>query len=353
MKMNSDVKTRLLVTASPHIYSSVTVSKLMWAVVIALLPALGGSIYFFGFKALLIIAISTAAAVLFDTLAQLMFKRKVTVGDGSAVITGLLLAFNLPPNVPLWLPIVGAAFASIVVKQFFGGLGHNFINPALGARAFLVASWPTHMTTTWLAPHNGTLSGLPSQALKLCTDAITTATPLNVLKHGSKLLLPGNEPRLLYQHLQSWETIKNLFFGNIGGCLGETSALLLLIGGIFLIVTRVIDWRIPLSYLLTVAVLVLILPGHKTAVLNYFLFHLFSGGLMLGAFYMATDYVTSPLTHKGRVIFGIGCGVLTSVIRLWGGYPEGVCYSILLMNVATPLIDRLTLPRIFGTRSKK
>lgn len=351
--MDNDRATQLVVTSSPHIRSNVTVAKLMLAVIIALLPALGGSIYFFGVKALLVIVISTAAAILFDALGQLMFKRKITIDDGSAAITGLLLAFNLPPNVPLWLPIVGAAFATIVVKQFFGGLGHNFINPALAARAFLVASWPTQMTTTWLAPHTGNVSGLSPQALTLCTDAITSATPLNVLKQGAKLLLPGCDPQLLYQHLQSWDTIKNLFFGNTGGCLGETSALLLLIGGIFLIATRVIDWRIPFSYLLTVAALVLILPGHKTAVLNYTLFHLLSGGLILGAFYMATDYVTSPLTHKGRVIFGIGCGILTVVIRLWGGYPEGVCYSILLMNVATPLIDRLTLPRVFGTRRKK
>lgn len=347
--MSTEERTHLLVTASPHLRSSVTVAKLMWAVVVALLPALGGSIYFFGVKALTVMVISITAAVLFDALGQLMFNRKITIDDGSAVVTGLLLAFNIPPGVPIWLPIVGAAFATVVVKQFFGGLGHNFVNPALAARAFLVASWPTQMTTTWFAPHTGNISGLPPLALKLCTDAVTTATPLNVLKQGSKFLLPECESQLLYQHLQSWATIKNLFLGNIGGSLGETSALLLLIGAVFLIVTKVIDWRIPLSYLLTVAVLAIILPGHKTAILNYTLFHLLSGGLLLGAFYMATDYVTSPLTHKGRVIFGIGCGVLTVLIRLWGGYPEGVCYSILLMNVATPLIDRLTLPRVFGT----
>lgn len=346
--MNTEERAHLLVTVSPHLRSSITVAHLMWAVVIALLPALGGAIYYFGVKALLVIVISTAAAILFDALGQLMFNRKITIDDGSAAVTGLLLAFNLPPNVPIWLPIVGAAFATVVVKQFFGGLGHNFVNPALAARAFLVASWPTQMTTSLLAPHSGNIPGLSPLALKLCTDAVTTATPLNVLKQGTKFLLPECNPRLLYQHLQSWATIKNLFFGNIGGSLGETSALLLLFGAIFLIVTKVIDWRIPLSYLLSVALLVIILPGHKTAILNYTLFHLLSGGLLLGAFYMATDYVTSPLTHKGRVIYGIGCGVLTVLIRLWGGYPEGVCYSILLMNVATPLIDRLTLPRVFG-----
>ncbi len=343
----------LTITASPHIRSQVDVNKLMWTVVVALLPALGGSIYFFRTKALLIILITTAATVLFDALGQLMFRRKVTIEDGSAVITGLLLAFNLPPNVSWWIPVVGAAFATIVVKQFFGGLGHNFLNPALAARAFLVASWPTQMTTAWLLPNGGNISGLGSGVLKICTDAVTTATPLNVLKNGAKMLLPETSPQLLYQELQSWSVIKKLFFGNIGGCLGETSALLLLIGGIFLILIRVIDWRIPLSYLLTVAVLTTILPGHKAGFPNYTLFHLLSGGLFLGAFYMATDYVTSPLTHKGRIIFGTGCGILTTLIRLWGGYPEGVCYSILLMNVATPLIDRLTLPTPFGKRRKK
>ncbi|MEO0068837.1 MAG: RnfABCDGE type electron transport complex subunit D [candidate division WOR-3 bacterium] len=349
----SEQKSNLLVTASPHIFSPVNVSKLMWAVVFALLPAFAGSIYFFGLRALLIVLISTFSAVLFDAVAQLLFGRRVTIGDGSAVITGILLGFNLPPNVPWWLPVAGSGFAMVVAKQFFGGLGHNFINPALAGRAFLVASWPTQMTTSYLAPRGGLIPALSQDALKVCTDAVTSATPLNVLKQGSKLVLPGCDPRLLYEQLQSWSTLKRLFFGNTGGCIGETSALLLLIGGILLIAMKVIDWRIPLSYLLTVAGLVLILPGNKANLLNYTLFHLLSGGLMLGAFYMATDYVTSPLTHKGRVIFGIGCGILTVVIRLWGGYPEGVCYSILLMNVATPLIDRLTLPRVFGTRMRR
>ncbi|MEO0009823.1 MAG: RnfABCDGE type electron transport complex subunit D [candidate division WOR-3 bacterium] len=343
----------LQVTASPHITGPVTVNKLMWAVVIALLPAFAGSIYFFGLRALIITLLSVASALLFDALGQRLFGRKITLLDGSAVLTGILLGFNLPPNVSWWIPVAGSAFAMLVAKQFFGGLGHNFINPALAGRAFLVASWPTQMTTSWLAPRGGIISGLPANALNLCTDAVTTATPLNVLKQGAKLVLPGCNPHALYEQLQSWTTLKNLFWGNTGGCIGETSALLLLIGGLALIIIRVIDWRIPLSYLLTVTALVLILPGHKAGLLNYTIFHLLSGGLMLGAFYMATDYVTSPLTAKGRVIFGVGCGVLTVLIRLWGGYPEGVCYSILLMNVATPLIDRLTPPRLFGTRRKK
>ncbi len=349
----SENRPTLVVTSSPHITSPVTVNKLMWAVVIALLPAFAGSVYFFGLRALIITLLSVVSALLFDALGQRLFGRKITLFDGSAVLTGILLGFNLPPNVSWWMPVAGSAFAMLVAKQFFGGLGHNFINPALAGRAFLVASWPTQMTTAWLTPRGGIISGLPAGALNICTDAVTTATPLNVLKQGAKLVLPGCNPTNLYEQLQSWTTLKSLFWGNTGGCLGETSAFLLLIGGLFLIITRVIDWRIPLSYLLTVALLVLILPGHKAGLLNYTIFHLLSGGLMLGAFYMATDYVTSPLTAKGRVIFGIGCGVLTVLIRLWGGYPEGVCYSILLMNVATPLIDRLTPPRVFGTGRKK
>jgi electron transport complex protein RnfD len=344
---------RLLVTASPHLRSPVNTRMLMWAVVIAMLPALGGSIYFFGVKALWVILLSTASAVGFDVLGQLMFGRKPTPLDGSAAITGILLAFNLPPNVPWWLPIVGSAFAVIVCKQMFGGLGHNFINPALGARAFLMVSWPTHMTTLWLKPAGQTVSGLDPATFSRCTDAITSATPLNVLKNGAKLVQEGCDPRLLWDQIQSWPVLKKLFVGTVGGSLGETSALLLLVGGVFLLVTRVIDWRIPLSYLATVLVLALVLPGHKAGPLQYGLFHLLSGGLILGAFFMATDYVTSPLTGKGRLIFGIGCGVLTVLIRLWGGYPEGVCYSILLMNVAAPLIDRFTRPRLFGARKEK
>ncbi|MGB9742444.1 MAG: RnfABCDGE type electron transport complex subunit D [bacterium] len=349
----NEARPHLTVTAAPHITAPVTVSRLMWVVAFALLPAFAGAIYFYGLRALLITGLSTASALLFDALGQRLFGRKVTLLDGSAALTGLLLGFNLPPAVPWWIPVVGSAFATLIAKQFFGGLGHNFINPALAGRAFLVASWPTQLTTTWLAPHGGTISALPPAALTICTDAVTTATPLNVLKQGAKLVRPTCDPQLLYQHLQSWSTLKKLFLGTSGGCIGETSALLLLVGGIFLIALRVIDWRIPLSYLLTVAALVLVLPGNKAGLLNYTLFHLLSGGLILGAFYMATDYVTSPLTARGRVIFGIGCGILTVLIRLWGGYPEGVCYSILLMNVATPLIDRLTPPRVFGTRRKK
>jgi electron transport complex protein RnfD len=330
----------LVVAASPHIRSQASVSRIMWLVAIALLPALGGSVYFFGLKSLLLVAISVASSMLFDTLTQRAFGRKPTPFDGSAVITGLLLAYNLPPGVPLWIPVIGAAFATIVVKQFFGGLGHNFINPALAARAFLMVSWPTHMTTMWLKPFGTSpLSGL---------DAVSGATPLAFVRRAAELTPQGMSLSELLRQANSLAELKRLFFGNVGGCLGETSALLLLIGALFLIILRVIDWRIPVAYLGTVIVLAMVLPdNHLTP-----LFHLFAGGVILGAFFMATDYVTSPVTGKGRIIFGIGCGVITMLIRLYGGYPEGCSYSILLMNVATPLIDRLTKPRLFGAVKK-
>ncbi|MCX7785905.1 MAG: RnfABCDGE type electron transport complex subunit D [candidate division WOR-3 bacterium] len=318
----------LYVSVSPHIRSKITISAIMWSVVIALIPVLLGAIYFFGLRALGIVVISIFSAVLFEALSQKFFGRKITIFDGSAVITGLLLAFNLPPGVPLWLPFIGSAFAIVVAKQLFGGLGYNFINPALAARAFLTVSWPQLMTTTWMAPKSGFLAGY---------DAITQATPLSLAKL--------NKSPEIIQQLNSLPVIKNLIIGNCGGCLGETSAILLLIGAIYLLIRGFISYRIPLAYLSTVLVLSLILPTPLSP-----LFHIFSGGLMLGAFFMATDYVTSPITPKGQWIFGVGCGIITMLIRIWGGYPEGVSFSILLMNVATPLIDRYTKPKAFGAK---
>lgn len=337
---------KLTVTASPHLRSGASVQRVMWAVVIALLPAFAGSVWFFGWRALMLVGLSIAAAVGFDALSQWLFGRKVTVSDGSAVITGLLLAFNLPPGVPWWIPVIGSAFAVVVVKQFFGGLGHNFVNPALAARAFLMVSWPGHMTSLWLAPRGGTISGLG-------LDAVSAATPLGVIKNAAELVGPGGEPASLLAQAQSWPVVGKLLLGQVGGCLGETSALLLIAGGLFLVLFHgIIDWRIPVGYIGTVLVLTLILPGPRHNLLPYLFYHVFSGGLMLGAFFMATDYVTSPITSKGRWIFAVGCGVLTVVIRLWGGYPEGVSYSILLMNIGTPLIDRFARPRLFGRLGK-
>jgi electron transport complex protein RnfD len=298
----------LIVTSSPHIHSANSVSLAMRDVLIALTPALLASLYFFRFAAVKVILTCVLVAIVSEIIAQKIMQREVTIDDGSAVVTGLLLAFCLPSSLPLWIAAIGAAVAIIIGKQLFGGLGNNIFNPALIGRAFLVASWPVAMTT-WVTPFDG----------------VTTATPLGLLKEGVTQGLP---------------TLSQLFLGNVGGCLGETSALALILGGLYLLYKGHIDWRIPFSYLGTVFVL--------TAITGSPLYHLLGGGLMLGAFFMATDWVTTPITKQGRIIFGLGCGLLTVIIRLMGGYPEGVCYSILLMNLVTPLIDRYTKARVFG-----
>lgn len=329
----------LTVSSSPHIHRPVRIDFAMRIVIIALLPAFIFSIYLFGWRALVITLICILSCVISEGVIQRMLGKPITIIDSSAVLTGMLLAFNLPPGVPVWLPVIGSAFAIVFAKQLFGGLGYNFINPALAGRAFLMASWPSFMTREWLAPTGGTLSGI---------DGITSATPLTLLKNPANF---GNAEALIDQ-LHQMSTIKNLFFGKIGGCIGETSALLLLIGGLFLVIIGIADYRIVVGYVASFIVLTLMIPC-KANMLSHLFFHLFSGGLFLGAFFMATDWVTSPVTIRGRWIFGIGCGVLTVVIRSWGGYPEGVSYSILLMNVFTPLIDRLTKEKIFGQPRRK
>ncbi len=328
------MKDLLIVSASPHISGRLDISLAMKAVILALLPALMFSVYIFGWRALLVTVITIASCMISEAIMQRMLGKKITLDDGSAVLTGILLAFNLPPGVPLWLPIVGSVFAIVFAKQLFGGLGYNFINPALAGRAFLMTSWPSFMTKEWLIPTGSTLSGI---------DTITSATPLTLLKNPANF----GPPEVIIQRLNEMETIKNLFIGRVGGCLGETSALLLLIGGLFLIIVGIVDYRIVTGYLVSFGILAFVLPTKASLP-----FHLFSGGLFLGVFFMATDWVTSPVTKKGRWIFGIGCGVLTAIIRIWGGYPEGVSYSILLMNVFTPLIDRFTKERIFGEKKK-
>ncbi|MGB7054116.1 MAG: RnfABCDGE type electron transport complex subunit D [bacterium] len=335
MEKVENIKKMLVVSASPHIRSKDKTGNAMRIVTIALLPALVFATYLFGLRVLIITVISILAAVGSEALLQRMLGKRITIADGSAILTGLLLAFNLPPNVPWWLPAVGSAFAIIFAKQLFGGLGYNFINPALAGRAFLMVSWPSLMTKEWLAPVGGTLSGI---------DGISAATPLSLLKN------PANygDPQIIVRQLNDFDTIRNIFFGKIGGCIGETSALFLLLGGLFLVFLRIVDYRIVIGYLGSFALLAWLLPTQGSVV-----FHVFAGGLMLGAFFMATDWVTSPVTKKGRWIFGIGCGVITIIIRIWGGYPEGVSYSILLMNVFTPVIDRLTRERIFGEVKKK
>lgn len=329
----------LTVSTSPHVHARGHIDFAMRIVTIALIPAFVFSIYLYGWRALVVTLIAIVSCVISEGVIQRMLGKPVTISDSSALLTGLLLAFNLPPGVPLWLPAVGGVFAIVFVKQLFGGLGHNFINPALAGRAFLMASWPSFMTKEWLVPAGGTLSGI---------DGITSATPLTLLKNPANF---GNVEMLVDQ-LHQWSTIKNLFFGKVGGCIGETSALLLLIGGLFLVIIGIADYRIVVGYFVSFIILTIVIPGNSN-VLHHVLFHLFSGGLFLGVFFMATDWVTSPVTKKGRWIFGIGCGVLTVVIRTWGGYPEGVSYSILLMNVFTPLIDRLTKEKVFGQQKRK
>lgn len=334
----------LLVSSSPHIRDDVSVPRIMYSVLIALLPALVGSVYFFGFRALWLILIAVATAVMTEALLQKVMGRPVTVTDGSAIITGTLLAFNLPGGVPYWMPAVGSAFAIAIGKMVFGGLGYNPLNPALLGRAFLLASWPVHMTTDWIPTTSGTMTGF---------DTVTRATPLNLLKEAHRALAdPGATADKITQAREAIEQLStasgNLFWGNVSGCIGETSAVLLLLGAAYLLYKKYIDWRIPFLYIASVALLTWIFSGTGAAFSGDPLFHVLAGGLVLGAFFMATDMVTTPVTVKGRYIFGIGCGFLTVVIRLWGGYPEGVSYSILLMNGFTPLIDRWTRPKRFG-----
>ncbi|MCX7841480.1 MAG: RnfABCDGE type electron transport complex subunit D [Clostridia bacterium] len=319
----------LIAGSSPHIRSSESTPGIMRDVIIALLPAAAAAIYFFGIRALLVILVTVLSCVASEYAATRIMKKSTTVGDYTAAVTGLLLAFNLPPSIPFWIAAIGGVFAVVVVKQLFGGLGHNFVNPALAARAFLMASWPVAMTT-WTQPRVDAVS----MATPLGVDAVSSATPLAMLKSGGLSSLPLPD-------------LSSLFFGNVAGCLGETSALALLLGAAYLIARRVITLEIPVAFIATVALMTWIFGGHSLFT-GYPLYHILAGGLMLGAFFMATDYTTSPVTFKGKIIMGIGCGLITSIIRLYGGYPEGVSYSILLMNLAAPLIDRYTIPRSFG-----
>ncbi|MGL4370234.1 MAG: RnfABCDGE type electron transport complex subunit D [Spirochaetota bacterium] len=310
---------KLTAGSSPHLRSGQTTVSIMRDVIIALLPALAAGIYFFRMKAFLVIAVTLAACVLSEYLYNKITKKPMTIRDCSAAVTGILLAFNLPPSIPLWMAAFGGVFAIIITKMLFGGLGRNFINPALAARAFMMASWPVAMTT-WTTP---------------LLDTVSSATPLAIIKKGSESanVIPPD--------------ITQLFIGNVAGCIGETSAIALLLGAAYLLIRRVITWEIPFFFIGTVAFMTWMLGG-QTLFTGNVLYHLFAGGLMLGAFFMATDYTTSPVTFKGKIIMGIGCGLLTSVIRLYGGYPEGVCYSILIMNLAVPLIDKFTMPKSFG-----
>ncbi|MBR5468805.1 MAG: RnfABCDGE type electron transport complex subunit D [Firmicutes bacterium] len=310
----------ITISATPHIRSGESIQSIMRDVIIALLPATVMGIVYFGIPALTLIAISIATAVISEALYQKATKQKVTITDLSAVVTGLLLAMNLPASAPWWVPVVGSAFAIVVAKQLFGGLGQNFVNPALAGRAFLMASYPSIM-----ADFGATVPA----------DAVSTATPLALLKAGNTADLPS---------------LTDALIGNIGGTLGETCAIALILGGIYLIWKQVISWRMPVTYIAVVFVLSALIGRNGVRMPVY---ELLIGGLMLGAFFMATDYATSPLTPCGQFIYAAGCGILTVLIRTFGGYPEGVSYSILIMNLCVPLIERYTKPTIFGALPKE
>ena len=308
-----------VVSGTPHVRSKESIQSIMRDVIIALVPATAAGIYYFGLRALILIVAAIISAVFFEWLYEKITKKPVTINDLSAVVTGLLLAMNLPASAPVWVAIVGSAFAIIFAKQLFGGLGQNFINPALAGRAFLLASYPTEMTT-WVVP-NG-----------LAADAATYATPLAQLKNGA---------------LDA--SLKQLVMGQVGGTIGETCAIALIIGGIYLLYKHVISWEIPVIYIATVFILFAVIGRHG---MRMPLQEIFAGGVMLGGIFMATDYASSPVTPKGQVIFAVGAGLLTYLIRTFGGYPEGVSYSILIMNCCVPLIERFTEPTIFGALPK-
>lgn len=343
------MENRLLVSANPHIRDKESVRRIMLTVNITLIPALIASYIFFGYKSILLTLVSILAAVGTEAAVQKFRGVKVTVSDGSAVLTGVLMAFHVSAGTPWWVVALGSVFAIAIAKQAFGGLGYNFINPALAGRAFMMASWPVEMTSGWPASNTGSFAGKASEVAKQIGgsfDALSTATPLNVMKTANKIIASNADAGTIEQAKQLILALKesywDSFIGNTAGCIGETSELAILLGGLFLIYKGYVNWRVPVFYIATVAVMAWLLPNQDP------LLHILSGGLFIGAFYMATDMVTSPITNKGLIIFAIGCGLLTMAIRVWGGYPEGVSYAILLMNIAAPLIDRFTVPKKFG-----
>lgn len=326
--MDNKYHEKLIVSSSPHMVTKTDTSKIMGTVLIALLPAFAVGIYQFGFRVVTLTAVFVASCVLFEYLYNKITKKPQTVGDLSAVLTGVLLAFNCPSSLPYEIAIVGSFAAIVVIKQLFGGIGQNLVNPAVTARVFMFIAFATPMTS-WPTPRGGHATGA-------VVDATTSATPLGVLSHGS-----------FADVYNDGFTKMDLFLGNVGGCIGEVSALAILIGGLFLIWKKVISPIIPVTFIATVFVLGLIWGGLDGA-----LFHILAGGLMLGAFFCATDYVTSPTLPLGKVIFGIGCGLFTMLIRIFASYPEGVSFAILLMNILTPYIDKICEKRMYKLPKK-
>ncbi len=321
---------KLTVSASPHVRSSETTTGIMLDVIISLVPALIMSVVYFGTRALALAAVTIGSAVLAEYISRKVMKRNGTLGDLSAVVTGLILALNLPSTLPLWVGAIGSVVAIVVVKQMFGGIGQNFVNPAMTARIILMVSFPTAMAK-WVAPFT---SGWAA-------DAVTTATPMASLAaaKGGDLSLAGDLPSLT-----------QMLIGYHGGSMGEVCSLALLAGALYLLLRRVISPAIPFSFIGTVAVCMLIAGKGN---LQFVAYELLGGGLLLGAFFMATDYTTSPINLKGRIVFGIGCGLITSVIRIFGSLPEGVSFSIILMNILVPHIEHLTTSKPFGFVKEK
>ncbi|MBR2889838.1 MAG: RnfABCDGE type electron transport complex subunit D [Oscillospiraceae bacterium] len=320
----------LTISSSPHVHSPVTTQTIMRDVLIALAPALAGSIVFFGLRALVVTMVSVASCLFFEWAWCKLMKQNDKTYDLSACVTGVLLAFVCPPTIEYWMIVLGAAFAIILVKMLFGGIGKNVVNPALAGRAFMF-SWPVAMST-WVKVGFGNAAPIIGST----ADAVTAATPLAAMHQGQ---LPA-------------DTLLDCFLGNVGGCIGETSVVLLVIGGIYLVVRKVISLRIPVAYIGTVAILSLLFPMGNDPLL-WCGYQLCTGGLMLGAIFMATDYVTSPLTKLGQIVYGIGCGALTILIRYFGGYNEGVSYAILVMNCCVVLLDRIGRPTKFGAPKKE
>lgn len=313
-----DISNGVYISPGPHIFAEKSTQKMMKDVIVALIPATFVSIYFFRVRAIILLLVSIFSCVTFEAAIQVLMKRKVTINDFSAVVTGILFALVMPPSLPIWASVIGCLVAIGLAKQLFGGLGFNIFNPALLGRAFLMAAFPIYMTR-WSEP--------------ITLDAVTGATPLGLVKFEHIL------------DINYW----NLFLGNISGSLGETSSLALIIGGIYLLIKKTIDWRIPLAYIGTVFIVGFVTNLIAPDMYGGAMFHILAGGLLIGAVFMATDPVTSPVTKTGRWIFGVGCGLITMIIRLWGGLPEGVMYSILLMNALTPILNRTTRPRRYGT----
>lgn len=326
---------KLIASSSPHIRTNEDTRSIMLDVIIAMIPALCMSVYVFGFQALVLTVVAVVSCIFWEWAYRKAMKKNSAIGDLSAVVTGMLLALSCPVSLPAWMVVVGSFFAIIVVKQLYGGIGCNFLNPALAGRAALMACYASAMTT-WVAP------GSRMPIFGAAADVTTAATPMAIIKEG---IASGNFDGL--------PSVADMFLGKIGGSMGEVSALMLLLGGIYLVIRKVISWHTPVAFIGTVAVIALISAPAGMGAVDYMAYSVFGGGLMMGAIFMATDYATSPVTKPGQIIFGIGCGLITMFIRRFGSYPEGVCFSILVMNCTTWLIDKYVRPTIYGAPKKE